>query len=133
MVGPEEPDQVEPGGTLGPSEGRVVTPPMRRLNARFIGHDLSAPLVVGETYKLGFSVQVEKLTDAIADAGFKESADWFPKGIDDPDLALLCVHIEKAEYWESPGSAVKRLYALVKARTTGDKDAIGENRKLRVG
>jgi general stress protein 26 len=57
---------------------------------------------------------------------------WFPKGLDDPDLALLCVHIEKAEYWESPGSAVKRLYALVKARTTGDKDAIGENRKLRV-
>lgn len=58
---------------------------------------------------------------------------WFPKGIDDPDLALLCVHIEQAEYWDAPGSAVRRLYALVKARTTGDKDAIGENRKLRVG
>ena len=26
----------------------------------------------------------------------------------------------------------RRLYALVKARATGDKDAIGENRKLRV-
>jgi general stress protein 26 len=58
---------------------------------------------------------------------------WFPKGIEDPDLALLCVHIEKAEYWASPGSGVQRLYALLKARTTGDKDALGENRKLRVG
>ncbi len=56
---------------------------------------------------------------------------WFPNGLDDPDLALLCVQIEQAEYWDSPGSAVRRLYALVKARTTGDKDAIGENRKLR--
>ena len=58
---------------------------------------------------------------------------WFPKGIEDPDLALLCVHIEKAEYWESPGSGVRRLYGLIKARTTGDKDALGENRRLRVG
>ena len=55
---------------------------------------------------------------------------WFPKGVDDPDLALLCVRIEQAEYWESPGSAVKRLYALVKARATGDTDALGEHRKL---
>ena len=56
---------------------------------------------------------------------------WFPEGLDDPDLALLCVRIEKAEYWDSPGSAVRRLYALVKARATSDRDAIGENRKLR--
>ena len=58
---------------------------------------------------------------------------WFPKGIDDPDLALLCVQIEKAEYWDSPGSAVRRLYGLIKARATGDTGAVGESRKLRVG
>lgn len=55
---------------------------------------------------------------------------WFPEGLDDPDLALLCVHVEQAEYWDAPGSAVKRLYAFTKARLTGDKDAIGEHRKL---
>lgn len=55
---------------------------------------------------------------------------WFPRGLEDPDLALLVVSIEQAEYWDAPGSAVKRLYALAKARMTGDKDAIGENRKL---
>jgi general stress protein 26 len=55
---------------------------------------------------------------------------WFPKGVDDPDLALLCVRIERAEYWEAPGSAVKRLYGLAKARMTGDTRALGEHRKV---
>ena len=55
---------------------------------------------------------------------------WFPQGVDDPDLALLCVRIEEAEYWEAPGSAVKRLYGLAKARATGDTSALGEHRKV---
>jgi len=57
---------------------------------------------------------------------------WFPQGVDDPDLALLCVAIEQAEYWDAPGSAVRRLYGMVKARMTGDKSALGENRKISV-
>jgi general stress protein 26 len=55
---------------------------------------------------------------------------FFPKGIDDPDLALLRVDIEKAEYWDSPGTAIGRAYALGKALVTGKKDAIGDNVKL---
>ena len=27
---------------------------------------------------------------------------WFPRGLDDPDLALLEVRIDKAEYWDTP-------------------------------
>jgi general stress protein 26 len=27
---------------------------------------------------------------------------WFPKGLEDPDLALLEVRIDKAEYWDAP-------------------------------
>jgi general stress protein 26 len=27
---------------------------------------------------------------------------WFPRGLDDPDLALLEVRIDKAEYWDEP-------------------------------
>lgn len=37
---------------------------------------------------------------------------------------------EQAEYWDSPGSAVGRLYGLTKALATGDKDAIGDNAKI---
>ena len=55
---------------------------------------------------------------------------FFPKGVDDPDLALLRVDIEKAEYWDSPGTAVGRAYAIAKALVTGNTDATGENVKI---
>jgi general stress protein 26 len=29
-------------------------------------------------------------------------APWFPRGLEDPDLALLEVRIDKAEYWDQP-------------------------------
>jgi general stress protein 26 len=57
---------------------------------------------------------------------------FFPKGLDDPDLALMRIDIEKAEYWDSPGTAVGRLYALAKGLATGNTDAVGENRKINV-
>ena len=31
---------------------------------------------------------------------------WFPEGKDDPEIALLRVNLEKAEYWDSPSSTV---------------------------
>ena len=57
---------------------------------------------------------------------------WFPKGLDDPDLALLKVSIMEAEYWDAPDSATARAYGLVKALATGDTDALGEHRKIDV-
>jgi general stress protein 26 len=44
---------------------------------------------------------------------------WFPEGIDDPDLALLEVQVTKAEYWDSPSSAVVVLAGFAKALFTG--------------
>lgn len=55
---------------------------------------------------------------------------WFPDGLDDPDLVLLKVTLEEAEYWDSPGSAVKRAYGLAKAIALGKTDALGENKKI---
>jgi general stress protein 26 len=55
---------------------------------------------------------------------------WFPDGLEDPDLVLLKVRITEAEYWDSPGSAMVRLYGLAKGILTGNTDALGENRKL---
>lgn len=43
---------------------------------------------------------------------------WFPEGLDDPNIGLLQVHIEQAEYWESAG-AVSEIIGLAKALTTG--------------
>jgi general stress protein 26 len=57
---------------------------------------------------------------------------WFPKGPDDPDLALLKVSIMAVEYWDAPDSAMARAYGLVKAIATGDTGALGEHRKMDV-
>ena len=46
---------------------------------------------------------------------------WFPKGLDDPNIALLRVDVDKAEYWDSPSSAVVRLIGFAKAITTGKR------------
>src|SRR5688572_26032839 len=55
---------------------------------------------------------------------------WFPRGLDDPDLVLLKVSIERAEYWDAPDSGAKRLYGLAKALASGKTDALGRNEKL---
>lgn len=55
---------------------------------------------------------------------------WFPEGLDDPDLALLKVSAEKAEYWEGNSSAVAHLIGLVKAAVTGTSYQGGENEKV---
>ena len=44
---------------------------------------------------------------------------WFPKGLDDPNLGLLRVDVDKAEYWDSPSSAVVQLIGFTKAIATG--------------
>lgn len=56
---------------------------------------------------------------------------WFPNGPDDPDLALLEVTIDEAEYWDAPASRMRRLFGLTKARTTGDTAQLGEHGKVR--
>jgi general stress protein 26 len=44
---------------------------------------------------------------------------WFPKGLDDPELCLLKVAVERAEYWDSPSGAVVHLIGLAKAVVSG--------------
>jgi len=46
---------------------------------------------------------------------------WFPQGLDEPDLVLLNVRVEKAEYWDSPSSKMVQLVGLAKALATGHR------------
>jgi general stress protein 26 len=48
---------------------------------------------------------VEVVRDAAAVRAFWKPryAEWFPTGVEDPDLALLEIEISRAEYWDSPG------------------------------
>ena len=58
---------------------------------------------------------------------------WFPEGTDDPDIALLKVNLEKAEYWDSPSSTVAYVLKLAKSIVTGKEAEYGENKKIDLG
>jgi general stress protein 26 len=55
---------------------------------------------------------------------------WFPKGLDDPDLALLKVEVQQAEYWDAPSSAMVHAYGYARAVLTGSPPRPGEHEKL---
>ncbi len=56
---------------------------------------------------------------------------WFPKGLEDPDLALLRVDATQAEYWDAPGGPVVTLVGLAKSLITHQPaNDIGTDEKL---
>ncbi len=56
---------------------------------------------------------------------------WFPKGPDDPAVALVKVTIRDAEYWDAPNGKAVILYAYAKAMLTGKRpDHIGEHERV---
>jgi general stress protein 26 len=55
---------------------------------------------------------------------------WFPKGVDDPDIALLKVDVQMAEYWDAPSSAMVHAYGYAKAVLTGASPHPGDNAKV---
>ena len=66
----------------------------------------------------------KKLFNTIAKA-------WFPGGVDDPNLALLAVHIEEAEFWRAQDSKVVQLRKMSTSAVMGNPSTeISEHRKL---
>jgi len=56
---------------------------------------------------------------------------WFPKGPDDPDIALIRIHPTGGEYWDSPSKTVMQLYGYAKARLTGESpNELADNKKV---
>jgi general stress protein 26 len=55
---------------------------------------------------------------------------WFPNGPDDPDIALLRVRVEHAEYWDASTSAMALAYGAVKAALTGESARMGDSGRV---
>lgn len=55
---------------------------------------------------------------------------YFPEGKDDPDLRLIRVQAESAEYWDGPGSVIGKMAYLVGVAVTGDPGTLSENASL---
>ncbi|MFN8530076.1 MAG: pyridoxamine 5'-phosphate oxidase family protein [Anaerolineae bacterium] len=58
---------------------------------------------------------------------------WFTEEIDTPGITLLCVDVQKAEYWESDGKLATVLQ-FAKALISGERrdDEMGDNQKLQL-
>lgn len=55
---------------------------------------------------------------------------WFEDGIDTPGITLLCVDVEKAEYWESDGR-LATIIEFAKSLITHERpDRMGDNEKI---
>ncbi|WP_085314454.1 pyridoxamine 5'-phosphate oxidase family protein [Derxia lacustris] len=57
---------------------------------------------------------------------------WFPDGIDDPDIALLEVVLEDAEYWDVKESKLTQLVKLAGAVVQHQRAQLGEHGHLRL-
>ncbi len=57
---------------------------------------------------------------------------FFPGGKDDPDLVLLKVQVEGAEYWRASGGLLSQAVKLVRALAGEGPQDLGENRTLNV-
>lgn len=58
---------------------------------------------------------------------------WFPGGANDPDLLLLEVRINHAEYWNVKDSKVTQLFKMAKAAVSGGlPNGMHEHKELRV-
>lgn len=56
---------------------------------------------------------------------------WFPKGEEDPDIALIRVHPSGGEYWDGPSQTVMQIYGYAKARLTGKSPTeLADNKKV---
>jgi general stress protein 26 len=57
---------------------------------------------------------------------------WFPEGKDDPEIALLKISVEKAEYWDSPSSTIGYALSFVSSLVTGKQPDFGEHEQLQL-
>jgi general stress protein 26 len=56
---------------------------------------------------------------------------WW-SGPEDPNLRVVRVELEEAEMWDGPASSAVAAFEFAKARLTGSKPNLGENRKVSV-
>ncbi len=61
----------------------------------------------------------------------KAAEAWFKGGVNDPDLALVRVRIEHADYWDVKESKLVQLYKTAVAAASGTPPKLGEHGHIR--
>jgi general stress protein 26 len=83
---------------------------------------------------LSITGRAETRCDSAQAAEIWKSTDqvWWPGGPDDPTLRVLRVEPRTAELWDGPSSLAVVAFEFAKAKLTGEKPNLGENRKISV-
>jgi general stress protein 26 len=55
---------------------------------------------------------------------------WFNDGVDDPNIGLLHVSVDNAEYWTTPGGPLTKLAEFAKAASGSASARFGEHAKI---
>ena len=55
---------------------------------------------------------------------------FFPGGKDDPDLCLIRVEVDSAEYWDGPGSIFGKALYIALTAVTNDPASLSENERF---
>lgn len=79
--------------------------------------------VAGIGHEVDNRAMIDELWNPMAKA-------WFPKGKDDPELILLRVQIQMAEYWDASASMMVRLFQQASALLTGKQPDMGDHEKV---
>jgi general stress protein 26 len=103
-------------------------------------HEIEAESDVGLAFTdadakayLSVTARAEVLRDHQQAAAIWKSTDnaWW-RGPDDPNVCVLKITPLTAELWDGPASKAVAVFEFVKARLTGEKPNLGENRKVTV-
>jgi general stress protein 26 len=83
---------------------------------------------------LSITARASVLRDPLLAAKYWKKTDdvWWPGGPDDKHVRVLKLEPLRAELWDGPSSSLVAAYEFAKARATGKKPNLGENRKISV-
>ena len=82
---------------------------------------------------LSITGRADVCRDAVkAVAIWKKTDNIWWKGPTDPNVRVLRLIPEKAELWDGPSNSAVAAFEFAKARITGEKPNLGENRKVTV-
>jgi general stress protein 26 len=104
--------------------GQIENTQQQQVNVAFADtSDSSYVSISGHADELDDKAKISELWSPMAKP-------WFPDGQNDPELTLLHVHTEMAEYWDSNTNRMVRLLEMARAIVTGGTYQEGEHGKV---
>ena len=124
----QNPDDAEPGTLWFMTQ--LDSAKVQELEARPVIHVTYSDLGSNNYVSVRGAGDVVRDPERIKEMWNIHAKAWFPNGPDDPNLGLIRVRTEHAEYWDGPSKPAYAL-SLLKAVVTGERPYGGEHRVVR--